>query len=260
MESDSLIQKERDIFTDIKPELRSLIQSFKNRNENVNLKTTEIFGKIAGTTSEETLVRILKDKDIQEIGEEAFREIGKPVVDILIHALKNESKSIRWKAAASLEKIGKSAVEYLIQTLKNSDRNIRLIATWALEKIGKSVIEPLIKAMKNEKGIISWKALEIFGKIRDEKAVDSIIPFLKDKDWGVRESAVWALGKIGGFKVVDSIIQALRDEEERVRYRAIWAIKKIRNTIAFEAVKLFLKDKNGDKKIQELVEKEIFFT
>ena len=50
--------------------------------------------------------------------------------------------------------------------------------------------------------------------MRDEKAVDSLIPVLKDHNRFVRQEAVRALGKIGGARALEALTQALVEEKD----------------------------------------------
>jgi HEAT repeat protein len=50
--------------------------------------------------------------------------------------------------------------------------------------------------------------------MRDEKAVDSLITLLKDRDRFVRQEAVRALGKIGGVRALEALTQALGEEKD----------------------------------------------
>ena len=54
----------------------------------------------------------------------------------------------------------------------------------------------------------------MLGVIVDEKAVDSLITVLKDKNRFVRQEAIAALGKIGGERVVGPLTQALGEEKD----------------------------------------------
>jgi HEAT repeat protein len=55
--------------------------------------------------------------------------------------------------------------------------------------------------------------VETLGMMMDEKAVDSLIPILNDKDRFVRQEVALALGKIGNSKAVEHLAQALENEK-----------------------------------------------
>jgi len=73
-------------------------------------------------------------------------------------------------------------------------------------------------------------AVEILGMMMDEKAVDALIPVLKDNDRFVRQEVALALGKIGNAKVVEYLNQALENEKlESVKAFLMKAIEKIKS-------------------------------
>jgi len=73
-------------------------------------------------------------------------------------------------------------------------------------------------------------AVETLGMMMDEKAIDALIPVLKDKDRFVRQEVALALGKIGNAKVVEHLTQALENEKhESVKDFLKKAIEKLRS-------------------------------
>ena len=71
------------------------------------------------------------------------------------------------------------------------------------------------------------------GKIGSEKAIEGLIPLLKDSDEFVRFTAAYALGKIGSEKAIEQLIPLLKDSDSPVRLDAAEALGKIgsENTI-----------------------------
>jgi HEAT repeat protein len=72
----------------------------------------------------------------------------------------------------------------------------------------------LINQLKNRDSSVRQNAAETIGNMRDEKAVDSLIPVFKDHDRFVRQGVVWALGKIGGVRALEALNQALIEEKD----------------------------------------------
>ena len=69
------------------------------------------------------------------------------------------------------------------------------------------------------------------GKLRDPRAVDPLIPLLKDPKKQVRKNAAWALGIIGDDRAVATLTASLDDPDGDVRTatrEALDAIKKKR--------------------------------
>jgi hypothetical protein len=153
------------------------------------------------------LIAILGDNTVIEgggpstsPGEEAARTlitIGKPAVQPLMTALKDEHLSIRRMAAWILGKMkDPRTVDPLIAALKDESRVVRMMAAWALGEIGKPAVEPLITALKDKDSPARGDAAWALGKIKDPRAVGPLIAALKDEKPNIQEDAAEALEKI----------------------------------------------------------------
>ena len=91
-------------------------------------------------------------------------------------------------------------------------------------------IKEIIKDLTHKDSNKRRFAVETLGMMMDEKAVDSLIPILKDKDRFVRQEVALALGKIGNAKVVEHLTQALENEKhESVKDFLKKAIEKLQS-------------------------------
>ena len=169
--------------------------------------------------------------------------IGKPAVELLISALKDNNLTVREKAAKSLGEIGDArAVEPLIETLfaaaapisyGNGDfLGIFRAAAKALVMIGAPAAEPLTAALKihgsssvvqslynagwrpgsNEDDIHFWIQLKDWEKCIEigAPAVEPLIAVLRDRVDSLQSSAADVLVKIGAPAVLP-LIAAIRD-------------------------------------------------
>ena len=66
------------------------------------------------------------------------------------------------------------------------------------------------------------------GKLRDPRAVDPLLPLLRDKKKIVRKTAAWALGTIADERAIVSLTQTLTDEDADVRDAAQKSIDSIK--------------------------------
>ena len=80
----------------------------------------------------------------------------------------------------SLERLGRPAVEPLVNALGNKSRFVRRGATKVLEKLGGLALEPLIAALKDDRPLVCLSASDILGKLKDARAVESLIAVLKN--------------------------------------------------------------------------------
>ncbi len=116
-------------------------------------------------------------------------------VNYLISVLKDSS--FHESALEKLADIGKPAVEPLVTALKDQDISIRQGAARALGAIKDNrALEPLAVALKDENASVRMRAAEALGEIKDSRAVEPLMTALKDEDPRVRISAESALEKI----------------------------------------------------------------
>lgn len=138
----------------------------------VNEILAEVLGDIGDSRAVEPLIDALCQSDNEreeEAIEEALVNIGKPAVESIIKALKQEDIDLRWGLAKVLGNIGDSrAVEPLIEVLKD----------------------------ENEDEQVLREAAIALGKLGDARAVDPLTEVLKDEDADVREAAEEALESI----------------------------------------------------------------
>lgn len=91
------------------------------------------------------------------------------------------------------------------------------------------------------------KAAEELGRLRDQRAVDSLIAVLEDTvedvTWSIQVAAATALGQIGDIRAVDPLIKALlRSRESPVRASAARALGLLKDQRAIPALTARLND------------------
>jgi HEAT repeat protein len=114
-------------------------------------------------------------------------KIGKPAVEKLIAALKDDDWGVRRMAVNALGKIkDRRAVEPLIDTLKDTNAFVRHDVVNALGNIGDSrAVEPLIIALKDPVFLIQWGSASVLGDMKDSRAIEPLIMGLKDDNMSV---------------------------------------------------------------------------
>ena len=75
-------------------------------------------------------------------------------------------------------------------------------------------IAELTKRIGDKDSSIRRSAAEALGLMADERAIDSLILVLKDKNRFVRQEAILALGKIGGSRSAEHLAKALHTESD----------------------------------------------
>jgi HEAT repeat protein len=97
----------------------------------------------------------------------ALEQLGKPAVDYLVHALKDEDKWVRYAAADALGNIGdQHIVDTLIGLLRDQDQDVRFVTADALGRLGDpKATGALHDACIHDNGFVKIAALEALAKI-----------------------------------------------------------------------------------------------
>ena len=135
---------------------------------------------------------------------------SKKKVNHLIKALQYKNDwNVRMSAAASLseigwEPIGEDGIYYFIA----SEEWTKLI------KIGTPSVEPLIAVLRDHHSSpFHCETIKALGAIKDKRAVEPLLNFLRNNKIQLREEVVKALGQIGDKTVVEPLISMLLNED-----------------------------------------------
>jgi hypothetical protein len=148
-----------------------------------------------------SLQRSPSDAPIPYLFEKSFRPaIFEMIGEIYgVHYFISALKDPRYRESAleQLTKIGKPAVEPLITALKEEDISVRIGAARALREIKDNrALEPLMVALKDGNASVRMWAAEALGEIKDNRTVEALMIAVKDEDPHVRIAAESALEKI----------------------------------------------------------------
>jgi len=161
-------------------------------------------------------------------------------VSSLVKDLSNKDYHVRKRAKASLVNIGKPAVEALILAMKDESSGVKKEAAWILGRIGDSrAVDSLISALCAEKPYVRAEAAWALGAIKDTRATVALCEAINDRDPGVRSNAVKALGKIGDSRAVETLIGIVRGTDKFTRLDAVRALGEIRDPRAVEPLLTF---------------------
>ena len=145
--------------------------------------------------------------------------IGKPAVEPLIAALKDDNVLVRLKAAWALGEIGDPrAVEPLIAALSDPDSDVRERAAIALGTIGKPALEPLLSKLKDTDATVRMAAAKGSQEVVDgpnyqpipvTRATNALLAALMSRDLAVIAGAYAFFVKQGKLDSEDTLIEAL---------------------------------------------------
>ncbi|MHC4598348.1 MAG: HEAT repeat domain-containing protein, partial [Planctomycetota bacterium] len=144
---------------------------------------------------------------------------GKAGMPFLIRSLREKPRA-RWPVAHELGKHGSAAVKPLVALLGDPDESVRYYAVMALGMIGKPAVESLLEALESETAYKRKSAVEILGRIGDERAVDALLKRLEDPDREVRIRARYALREIGSG-VFDAALPLLNRDDPELRVAGV---------------------------------------
>jgi HEAT repeat protein len=216
-----------------------LIECLTNRNWIVRMHAAKGLGVVGDARAVEHLIPLLTDdvKAVRVDATDALARIGRPALASLLAALRHEAWILRLHACEALGKIGaEEAVEPLCRAmLHDRDTAVRQDAAKALGGIGSpGALAALTVAIKDLD--VRPFAVEALGKLKDPRAVETLIDVVtgKDRPANVRrvpvcggaaeidvdemEAQIYAIGSlaaIGDDRAIEPLIRALKDTRLR---------------------------------------------
>ena len=192
------------------------------------------------------LVQILSEKidpSVRQAVVATLGKIGKPAVEPIIAALKEERTTTRINAIEVLEGLAdKQATGPLTDTaLRDPSQSVRDRALDALAKLAATdptVSEKFMATVEDEKAKpeIRSRAMKALGRIAGTGlAIDSLVTMLEnaEADIRLRCAAAAALGQSGNSAAVAPLVKALEDKKAPVR---LWAAVALNGQSTAEAV------------------------
>lgn len=242
-----------------------LIKALKYKDKTARKDAIKFLGEIKDIRAVEPLISILKAKET-DIRIETIKALGKikdpRSVEHLIAILKiDTNKNVRIECIVALGEIRDfRAIESLVISLVDKESDIRIKSIIALNKIdpnwprsaaAQRVVPFLITALNNQDLNIRKIAIKVLGKIRDTRAIESLIILLIDKNSDVRIEAKKALKKINHNWLTSDItkskvtnfIDALDHSDLDIQRNAIWILGEIKDSRAVEPLISILRNR-----------------
>jgi len=208
-----------------------------------------------GVMGDSRSVRVLSsalndaDKGVRREAAIALGRIGTAhVVVPLATALRDGDKEVRDKATEALGKTGKPAIRLLISGLRDPDVLVRRGSSDALVRIGKHAISPLTRVLLEEDAaLVRTGAVETLGKIRDGRAVASLVVALMDSDSDIQDMAALALVRTGE-PAMAPLVRVLRVAGNPFRQRVVEILVRTRG-LAVKPLIDALGDENAEVRL-----------
>ena len=180
-------------------------------------------------------IAALDDEDwgIREDAATALGQFQDPrSVQPLIRSLRDSDRAVREAAASSLTTLGQPAVLSLGFCLNDPNLQVQETAASILATIAdEQVFEPLLSALLNPNWIVRMSAAKGLSRLKDPRAIDTLIVVLQDKVPAVREEACRTIQAIGEASI-PPLLKGLQDPNWRIRLRAVEALSLLKPQVA----------------------------
>ncbi len=181
-----------------------------------------------------------KNIGIQEAAEYALRKIrGPQTIQMMLPHLHSEDSSLRNVAMDILREISCDDIPSLTTLLRDPDPDIRIFMSDILgHSKSKQAVQPLCEAMLKDPEVnVRYQAAMSLGTLAFPEAADALHQAMQDEEW-VQFSVVEALTKIRDDKAINTLVQSLNTCSPLVSSIIIDALGELKN---IKAVPLLLK-------------------
>jgi HEAT repeat protein len=116
-------------------------------------------------------------------------------------------------------------IEQLVSSLADEREVVADRAEELLAELAVGSVEGVISELRS--GAAPNRAAAVLGRIKDTRAMDSLVEALEHRDARVRGESAAALGELRDPAAVQALLRATRDPDHTVRAQAGWALDRI---------------------------------
>ncbi len=169
----------------------------------------------------------------------------------LLLASKDEQGKLNDKTKAALTSIGVT-ITSLTEILKTGQVNDRIQAIDRLSQLGElKASEPLLAALATDPEIsVRVKAAEALGRIKERRAVESLLRVATAREREIRLAAITSLGEIRDHQAADALFLSVADPDAEVKRVALDSLAKL--GISVERLKEDMANPNWQTKVAAL--------
>ena len=214
--------------------LEGLLSLFEKSDKDVRRSIIETMGSFKQPQGIELLINHMSEDSLAGACVQAFVQIGRPAVAVLVKTLSSKDQKMRARAAETLAMMGWAPVTDL-------DKSLFSIARQDWEQciqIGAAAIDLLIGELQNEQTCVN--AAQALIKIGDSRVIKPILQSLVGKPAAIQHSIADALGGMGA-PVVEPLLEELEHGNIDV-VPIIQALGESRDERAARPLTQFLKD------------------
>jgi len=198
--------------------VKYLLPALKDENEFSRRAAVEVLNEIGNANSVKYLLEAVADQDwwVRARASDALGRIGGPrVVDAVLELIRDDDEDIRRAAIEILNTCkDKRAVDELIKATADSDWWVSERAADALAEIGDPKAVPAILAMLQRGGRGTPIAIRALGKLGDKRALQKVVPYIKDSDKNIKTAAIEASAALANESQVDSLAGLIREHAD----------------------------------------------
>ncbi len=215
-----IINKAVDVISSINhPEtVKYLLPALKDENEFSRRAAVEVLNEIGTAGSVKYLLEAVADQDwwVRARASDALGRIGGPrVVDAVLELIRDENEDIRRAAIEILNTCrDERAVDELIKATTDTDWWVSERAADALAEIGDQKAAPAMVAMLQRGGRGLPVAIRALGKLGDKRALERILPHIKNPDKHVKGAAIEASAALASESQVDGLTTLIREHAD----------------------------------------------
>lgn len=225
-----------------------LIKTLSDLDEDIRDSAAESLGNIKSEKAIEDISKLLGSKN-PAIRSSAIETLGyikdEKTVDSLLKLLHDSDENVRYTLAIALRYMpNKKSVEGLFKLLHDKEKNVFGCAIKSLEKIGSQiVVNKLLNLLNDNDSAIRARAVLALRNIQSQDVLDKLLVLLKDKD-EVREAVASVLPTIKNQRAEESLVKLLSDKNIKVRVQAVTALGNIKSEKAIDNLLKLLIDEN----------------
>ena len=122
---------------------------------------------------------------------------------------------------------GASAIPHLIEALRANMRSVPHGITDTLFTFGTQAVEGLIELLEDEHWLNRFTAVNLLGRIGDDRIIEPLMGCLKDNNSRVTLSAIYWLGTLGDRRAEELLRTVIQKSDGKIREQAIDALRKL---------------------------------
>lgn len=226
-----------------------LVDQLEDASSTIRTAAVSALGGIGDPRAVPALVGMF-DSDSDEIRRDSVSALGKigdrrAVRPMMLLSL--DDPELKFTVAGAVTSMGEVATPELLELLNESDPGVVLESVVLLGRLrDKKAVKSLMGIIEQRSPIFRSHAAEALGQIGDERAVSVLSELLQDEDASVRVVAASALGKMPKAANAKALVRALRDTDDDVRRLAAVALGEIGDKRAGDSLTVLLDDAHAD--------------